>query len=97
MGLDLFDLMFRLERRFGVRISLAQFKKMAGRRGIHDIEIGDLYELVRAQVPSTSVLDLETDGEDIWLIFQREISQALGVDEDEVTKDKLLNRDLGMN
>ena len=95
MGIDLLDVAFRLERRFGVRISRDQFSKMVLRSDPPDIIVGELFELIRNEIPRAEVLDLDLDSGAVWPIFQREISDALGVDLEEVTKEKGLIHDLG--
>jgi hypothetical protein len=59
------------------------------------VRVGDLFDLLRGDVPRFGLLDLELDAHDLWLMYQRTISDALGVDLDEVTKDKGLIHDLG--
>ena len=95
MGIDLLDLAFRLERQFGVRVSPDQFSKLAMRNDPPDIRVGDLFDLLRGEVPRFGILDLELDAHSLWPIYQRAISDALGVDLDEVTNDKGLIHDLG--
>jgi hypothetical protein len=88
MGIDLLDLAFRLERQLGVRVSPDQFSNLAIRNDPPDIRVGDLFDLLCGGVPESGVLDLELDADTLWPIYQRAISDALGVDPDEVTKDK---------
>jgi hypothetical protein len=95
MGLDLLDVAFRLERQFGVKVSPDQYSKMAMRNDPPDIRVGDLFDFIRGEVPCVGVLDLELNADALWPMFQREISDALGVDLEEVTKDKGLIHDLG--
>jgi len=96
MGLELLDLIWSLERRFGVKlwrdqISINLFRK----HDPPDLKVGDLFELILAQAPQAGVLDVELDAEDFWPMFRREVSEALGIDEEEVTKETYLYRDLG--
>jgi hypothetical protein len=95
MGIDLLDLAFRLERRFGVRVGRDQLSKLAMRNDPPDIRVGDLFDFIRGEVPQSGVLDLELDAGALWPIYQREISDALGIDLEEITKDKGLIGDLG--
>jgi hypothetical protein len=95
MGIDLLVVAFRLERQFGVKVSPDQFSKMAMRNDPPDIRFGDLFDFIRGEVPCVGVLDLELDADALWPMFQREISDALGVDLEEATKDKGLIQDLG--
>jgi hypothetical protein len=59
-----------------------------------DVRVGDLFDLVRGEVPQSGVLDLESDADALRPIYQGAVSDALGIDLDEVTKDKWLHRDL---
>jgi len=95
MGLDILDLVFRLERQFGVRISRDQFSKLAMRNEPPDIRVGDLFDFLCGEVPHSGVLDLELDADALWPIYQRAISDSLGVDLEEITKAKGLIHDLG--
>jgi hypothetical protein len=95
MGLDLLDLTFRLERTFGVKVSRDQLSKMASQNEPADIKVGELFEFIRRQIYTFGVLDLEMDAEAVWLISQGAVSDALGVEPDEVTKDKWLIHELG--
>ena len=95
MGMDLLDLAFRLERHFGVRVSMDQLRKMWIKNEPPDISVGELFDFVRGQVPQAGVLDLDADADILWPLFQREVSDALGVELWEVTKDKWLVQDLG--
>jgi hypothetical protein len=44
VGIDLLDLAFRLERKFGVRVSGDQFSKLAMRNDPPDIRVGDFIQ-----------------------------------------------------
>jgi hypothetical protein len=95
MGIDLLDLAFRLERQFGVKVSRDQFLTLAMRNDPPDIKVGDLFDFLRDEVPRFGVLDLQLDADILWPVYQRAISDALGVDLEEVTKDKGFVHDLG--
>ena len=95
MGIDLLVVAFQLERRFGVRVSRDQLSKLAMRNDPPDIIVGDLFDFIRGEVPQSGVLDLELDADALWPIYRRAISDALGIDFEEITKDKGLIRDLG--
>ncbi len=95
MGIDLLDVTFRIEHRFGIKLSRDQLRKMVMRNDPPDIKVGDLFELVRSEAPRIGVMDLELDADAFWPILQRLISDALGVDLEDVTKDKGLVHDLG--
>jgi hypothetical protein len=95
MGIDLLDVAFRLERRFGVWISRDQLSKMVMRNDPPDIRVGELFDFIRGEAPQVGVFDVELDADAFWPLFQREISDALGVDLHEVTKEKGFIHDLG--
>ena len=95
MGLDLLDLVFRLERTFGLKIRRQDLEKLARQNDPPDLLVGQLFDLVRGQTPRGGVLDHEVDAEAFWPLFQQQVVDALGIDPDEVTKDKRLFRDLG--
>ncbi len=95
MGIDLLDVAFRLERRFGVKISRDQFSQMAMRNDPPDITAGQLFDFIRGQVPQVGVLDLDLDADALWPMYQRELSDALGIELEEITKDKGFIHELG--
>jgi acyl carrier protein len=95
MGLGLLDLVYRLEWKFGVKVSPDQLSKIAMRNDPPDINVGDLFEFIRGEVPQSGVLDRELDADALWPIYQCAISDALGTDLERITKDKRLIRDLG--
>ena len=68
----------------------------ASRRLAHQFDGLDLTHVhVRPAPILAGVLDDEFDAETIWFMFQRDVSDALGVELDEVTKDKWLIQELG--
>jgi hypothetical protein len=95
MGIDLLDVAFRLEKRFGVKISRDQLTKMVMSHDPPDLFVGDLFDFILGEIPKVGVLDLDLDDDALWPTFQREISDGLGVDIEVVTKDKGLFHDLG--
>jgi hypothetical protein len=95
MGIDLPDVAFRLERRSGVKISRDQLFKMIMRNDPPDLIVGDLFDFIRGEIPQFGVVDLDLDAHALWPMFQREISNGLGVDIEAVTKEKGLIHDLG--
>ncbi len=95
MGIDLIDLAFRLERHFGVKLTIDQLRKMWIKNEPPDIRVGELFDFVRRKVPEAGVLDLDADADILWPLFQRDVSDALDVELREVTKDKWLAHDLG--
>jgi hypothetical protein len=96
LGIDILDLVFRLERRFGTKISRSDLDELIGANDPPDILVGALFDFVRKRANPSGVFDEEMDAESLWPIFRREVSDSLGVEEDEVTKDKWLIRELGM-
>jgi acyl carrier protein len=99
MGIDILDLIFRLERTFGVKIPRSEFALLALKNEPIDLVAGDLFEYVRrkARLSGVRLLDDETDSHLMWPLFQKAVSDALGVEPGEVTKESWLIRDLGMS
>jgi acyl carrier protein len=95
MSLDLLDLVFRCERRFGVHIDRDDLLKLFEKNDPPDILVGDLYECVRIRAVRAGTLDDELDAEAMWPMFREEVSGALGVDPDDITKASRMFRDLG--
>jgi hypothetical protein len=92
--IDLLDLISRLERRFGVKISRDKLATMVTSDDSPDIRVADLFDFIRGEVSQSGILDSDLDADALWPLFQRAISDALGVEPEEVTKEKGLN-DLG--
>ncbi len=91
MGLELLDMTFRAEKRFRVKLELRDFVRIAELRKNQDLTAGDFHDWVchacgvqSAPVPSDS-----------WEIVQAIITEATGVDPDEIRKESLLRSDLG--
>jgi hypothetical protein len=95
MGLDLIDIIFRLERQFGVKVSRDQWFKMTFLNEPPDIKVGQLFDFIRAQVPRSGVLDLDVDANILWPLYQQQLAEALDVELSDITKDKGLIHDLG--
>jgi hypothetical protein len=93
-AIDLLDLVSRLERCFSVRISREELSTIVTSNEPRDITVADLFDFIRGKVLQSRVLDSDLDANALWPIFQRAISDALGVEPEEVTKEKGLN-DLG--
>jgi hypothetical protein len=95
MGIDILDLMFRLERRFGIEIRRGDWIKLLEKNEPPDIMVGELFDFVRSRAKRFGVVDDEMDADSIWLMFQRDISDSLGVEPGEVVRGKWIIRDLG--
>ena len=95
MGLDIIDIIFRVERHFGVKVSRDQWFKMAILNEPPDIKVGQLFDFIRAQVPQSGVLDLDVDASIVWPLYQQQLAEALGVRLTDIIKDKGLIHDLG--
>ena len=89
--IDPLDLIPQLERRFGVKISRDELATMLTSHDPPDTRVADLFEFIRGKVPQSGVLDSDLDADDLWPMFQHAISDALGVEPEEVTKEKGLN------
>lgn len=104
MGIDLLDVSFRLERTCGVKVTRDDWEELYYGGESRDIIVGDLFGLIRKRIPprvyqrlnSESLLDGEIDGDVLWLIFRTTLSDCLGVDRGEITKDAAFFRDLGV-
>ena len=95
MGYDLIDLAFRLGRRFGVPITKADLTLLASKHVPPDIRVGEFFDFIREQTRRYGVVDAEQDAEILWPLFQREVCDGLGVDEEGIAKDKWLLKELG--
>jgi hypothetical protein len=49
MGLDLLDIMFRLEKQFGIKIFKGEMEVLAARHDPPHLRVGDLLDLVRSK------------------------------------------------
>ena len=94
-GIDLSDITFRLERKLSIKIHRDDWWKMARSNDPPDIRVGQLYDFVRSHVRPWGLADLDSDADVIWLMFQQQIADALGVSLEEVTKDTRFLHDLG--
>src|SRR4051812_7196400 len=94
MGLELLDLVYRLERKFGVKVKPDQLSKMAMSNDPPDIRVGDLFDFIRSELSHSGVLDLDLDADALWPIYQCAISDSYGTNLEDVTKEKWLFHDL---
>jgi hypothetical protein len=90
-GIDLLDVVSPLERCFGVRIGRNELATMLTSDDPPDIRVADLFDFIRGKVPQSGILDSDLDADALWPMFQRAIADALGVEPEEVTKEKGLN------
>ncbi len=96
MSIDFIDILWRIERHFGVKVEHEEWTKLVMKNDPPDVLVGDLFEFVRIRAFRAGVLDEELDGEAIlWAQFQQLVSDSLGVDLDEVIKDRGFIHDLG--
>jgi hypothetical protein len=95
VGVDLLDLVFRLERTFCIRIGRDEFLQLIEGGKTADIRVGRLFDYVHAKAVHSSVFDEDLDTELIWAMFRRALSDSLGIEAEELTKDKGLIHDLG--
>ena len=78
MGIDMLFVASQLEKRFAVRLSLDQFSAMAMRNDPPDIMVGELFDVVRGEVPQSGVLDVDLDSDALWPIYRRADLGRLG-------------------
>ncbi len=95
MGIDILDVIYRLERRFGIVMRREDWIELMRKNGIADIPVGDLFALIKDRIRSSNAMDDEIDADWTWPAFQIEISHALGVEPDEVQPDRWIVGDLG--
>jgi acyl carrier protein len=57
MGFDLLDILFRLEKSFGIRIPKGELEKFARRNDPPDLRVQDLVDMVRSKWPQPAVRD----------------------------------------
>jgi hypothetical protein len=50
MGLDLLDIVFRLEKAFSIKVFRADFDTMLGARGLQHLTAGEIYDYVTTRV-----------------------------------------------
>lgn len=96
MGVDLLDIVFRLERTFLIRIRRDEIFQLIEGTQPADIRVGRLYDYVHAKAVHAGVFDEDLDADVIWAMFRRALSDSLGVEPDEVCKDKWVIHDLDM-
>jgi hypothetical protein len=95
MGLDILDLMFRLERHIGIRIERGEIYRLFEKNEPPDVRVGELFDFVRSKSKGQGVLDDEVDADSMWTSFSCAVCEALGVEPEEITKDKWLIQELG--
>ena len=70
MGLDLRDLIFRIERTFGVRILREELQRLIKNHEMPDIQVEDLYDFILARAPQSGLFDIYLDAEILWAMYQ---------------------------
>lgn len=95
MGLEILDLVYRLERRFGIKIHPDDFLKLLGENEPPDVTAGALFDFVKSRANYPGVVDAEMDADLIWPMFQHDVADSLGGDPSDVEKGTWLIRDLG--
>lgn len=90
-GIDVLDLVSPLERCFGLTIGPGELATMLTSDDPPDIRVADLFDFIRGKVPQSGILDSDLDADALWPMFQRAISDALGVEPEDITKEKGLN------
>lgn len=96
MGIDFYDLIFRLEKRFGIeleRVSDSRWKEIFLTRNPPDITAGELYEVVIQKIQEQG-REMPANG---WAMFCFEVSRCLGVHESDIKPESLLAGELGMS
>jgi hypothetical protein len=92
MGIDVLDIMFRIEKRFGIRIVGADWTDLVGKRSPPDITAGELWFLVAAKLHEAHLPVPRS----CWNAVRVILSQALRVPPREIKKESWLIRELGM-
>jgi hypothetical protein len=95
VGVDLLDIVFRLERTFSIKIQREEFIGLIETDRTPDIRVGRLFDFVHDKAIHAGVFDEDLDTDLIWAMFRRALSDSLGVEEEEIGKDKRIIHDLG--
>lgn len=90
-GIDWLDIVYRLERDLGVRVSASDFENLQGVERIN-LSAGQLWELAAAKLRSSG-RQVPSDG---WERVVATLSEALNVRRTRVTPSSRLFADLGM-
>ena len=93
MGLDDLDIVFRLERQFAVKLTLADLGKKFLQRTPPDLSAGELHDWVVAQCV--------TEGKSVphssWRRVKEVLLDAIAAPPSTARRDSLLRADLGMS
>jgi len=111
MGIDVLDLVFRIERAFGVRIKNGDLSNAAMKRRPPDVSASELFRLIRSE-PRCCRCHYDLQGhhasgrcpecggpfspQATWERLRDILADVSGVDAAEIMPDSLLIRDLGM-
>ncbi len=99
MGIDALDMTFRCEREFGIKLTRADLESLLSNGNTSnppegawtDVQVREVVEWVQSSLDEQGV----HYEQDVFLGVQEVLVQCLGVDDDEITLDAWLVRDLG--
>jgi hypothetical protein len=94
VGIDILDVVFRMEREFGIKIHRQEVVKLLSGNQPPDVSVGEFFEFVRSKGLSAGVLDEDMDANLIWPLFQSILEGATGTNADRIQKDLWLIRDV---
>ena len=84
MGMDVLDIVFRLEKAFGIKVARGELERHILPRNPPDFRVTDLLSLIRAKWPAYTIRD-----------GVLALVDTLGVDAARVHDDASISRDLG--
>ena len=87
------DIVFRLERRFGVRLETADFDQLGRKRNINEVTAGDLFDIVCCSLQAVG-RPVPVNG---WNGVRLELANSLSVSPLTIRRESLLVGDLGMS
>lgn len=92
MGLDMMDIVFRLERRFGVRLEIANFDHLRDPRRT-DLTAGELFDVVSSSIQAVG----RPVPANCWNGVRLELAKVLYVSPLGIRRESRLSGDLGMS